>query len=244
MAQGKRLRRQQRRHAAARPGTRARSSRVVRDLAAQVPPDHGQPARCPQSDRFHPGAVVAVIRATCRGRCSGRAPGSRIRDRAVPANAACGRQQPPGGGTPAYALRFLAELHLAGGDIDAAGRDLDEAATLSARLLALEPDNAGWIKASAHIALDQAEILLARRDPGVGTRLAAANAQIKALLARDPRNFLWRRDLQAPALLLAARVPGNVVAAKQALDKAMQELERCMRAHHTIAACAAFSPRH
>ena len=130
-----------------------------------------------------------------------------------------------------YALRFLAELHLAGGDVDAAGRDLDEAATLSARLLALEPDNAGWIKASAHIALDQAEILLARRDPGVGTRLAAANAQIKALLARDPRNFLWRRDLQAPALLLAARVPGIVVAAKQALDKAMQELEDAACAH-------------
>jgi tetratricopeptide (TPR) repeat protein len=124
-----------------------------------------------------------------------------------------------------YALRFLAELHLAGGDIDRAGRDLDEAATLSRRLLALEPDNTGWIKASAHIALDRAEIQLARHDPGVGTQLAAANARIEALLVRDPRNFLWRRDLQAPALLLAARMPGGPGAAKQALDKALRELE-------------------
>jgi tetratricopeptide (TPR) repeat protein len=124
-----------------------------------------------------------------------------------------------------YALRFLAELHLADGDVAAAGHDLDEAALLSARLLALEPDNTGWIKAGAHIALDRVDILLARHDPAVGRQLAQARMQIAALLARDPKNFLWHRDLQAPALLLQAKLPGDASLQAHALAQALRELD-------------------
>jgi tetratricopeptide (TPR) repeat protein len=124
-----------------------------------------------------------------------------------------------------YALRFLAELHLANGDIDAANRDLDEAAQLSARLLALEPDNTGWIKAGAHIALDRADILLARHDPAAGKQLTQARMQIAALLTRDPTNFLWHRDLQAPALLLQAKLRGDSSLQARALAQALRELD-------------------
>jgi tetratricopeptide (TPR) repeat protein len=124
-----------------------------------------------------------------------------------------------------YALRFLAELHLAGGDIVAANRDLDEAARLSARLLALEPDNTGWIKAGAHIALDRADILLALHDPAAAKQLAQARMQIAALLARDPTNFLWHRDLQAPALLLQAKLPGDASLQARSLAQALRELD-------------------
>jgi hypothetical protein len=92
-------------------------------------------------------------------------------------------------------------------------------------LLALEPDNTGWIKAGAHIALDRADILLARPDPAAGKQLAQARMQIAALLARDPKNFLWHRDLQAPALLLQAKLPGDPSLQARALAQALRELD-------------------
>ncbi|HVR80951.1 MAG TPA: toll/interleukin-1 receptor domain-containing protein [Luteimonas sp.] len=124
-----------------------------------------------------------------------------------------------------FALRFLAELHLGVGDIGAADRDLDEAATLSARLLAIEPDNAGWIKAAAHVSLDRVETALGRHDPAASREFARARAQIAALLARDPKNFIWRRDLQAPALLLAGRLAGSSADADTAQVAALRELD-------------------
>ena len=124
-----------------------------------------------------------------------------------------------------FALRFLAELHLDVGDIDAADRDLDEAALLSGRLLAIEPDNAGWIKAAAHVSLDRAETALDRHDPAASHEFARARKQIAALLARDPKNFIWRRDLQAPALLLAGRLASNNADADTAHVAALRELD-------------------
>jgi hypothetical protein len=92
-------------------------------------------------------------------------------------------------------------------------------------LLALEPDNTGWIKAGAHIALDRADILLARHDPAAGKQLTQARMQIAALLTRDPTNFLWHRDLQAPALLLQAKLRGDSSLQARALAQALRELD-------------------
>ena len=124
-----------------------------------------------------------------------------------------------------YAQRFLAELHLATGELGAAGADLDAAAAIAARLLGIDAGNTGWLKAAAHIALTRAELLLAHGDSRAAAQAARARAQVSALLARDPENFLWRRDLQAPTLLLAARVAGDTRAADRAHVAALRELD-------------------
>lgn len=125
-----------------------------------------------------------------------------------------------------FALRFLAELHLGVGDIDAADRDLAEAATLSARLLSIEPDNTGWIKAAAHVSLDRVETALGRRDALAASReFERARRHIAVLLARDPDNFIWRRDLQAPALLMAGRLAASSASADAARVAALRELD-------------------
>jgi len=124
-----------------------------------------------------------------------------------------------------YALRFLAEQHLVEGDLDATTSALDEADALAARLLALEPDNTGWIKSSAHLALVRTQVLRARGDAGATAQLALARGRIDGLLARDPDNFLWRRDLLAPAQLLAAAMAKDRVQAADLLAIALHELE-------------------
>ena len=96
-----------------------------------------------------------------------------------------------------YAQRLLAGLDLARGDIAASARDVARANDLAQRQLQLEPGNTDWQQAAAKSRLIQADILLWQEQPSAAFAvLGAAKPLVAGLLARDPKLWGWRVDLQ------------------------------------------------
>jgi len=96
-----------------------------------------------------------------------------------------------------YAHRFFAEIDLARGEVEAAAEEVAKANRLAQRQLQLEPGNADWQQAAAKSLLMQADILLWQQKPQAALAvLRTAKPLVAGLLARDPKLWAWRVELQ------------------------------------------------
>jgi len=96
-----------------------------------------------------------------------------------------------------YAHRMFAEIDLARGEVQAAAGQVAHANRLAQRQLQLEPDNADWQQGAAKSRLVQADILLWQAQPRSAlAALDAAKPLVTGLLARDPKLWAWRVELQ------------------------------------------------
>lgn len=96
-----------------------------------------------------------------------------------------------------YAKRFLASLALARGQPAAAAAAIEEANRMADVQLRLEPSNTDWQQSAAKSRLMRSDILLWQRQPREAlAALEQARPLVARLLARDPKVWAWRVELQ------------------------------------------------
>lgn len=95
------------------------------------------------------------------------------------------------------ARRFLAELHLDRGQIEAAVAEAGASSRMAETQLRLEPANTDWMQAAAKARLMQAELSGIRGQwrPGLAS-VERARSLLAELLQRDPGVWSWRVELQ------------------------------------------------
>ena len=132
-----------------------------------------------------------------------------------------------------YARRFLAELEIARGRLDAAGLEAAEASRLADAQRKVEPANADWI-----LAAGKSRVLLARlhawaQGPQAGLAdLASARPLLADLLARDPEAWAWRVELQETQAQVESdllRAAGRRAEALQVADASLARLQTVVR---------------
>lgn len=96
-----------------------------------------------------------------------------------------------------FAQRFLADIEISRGELQAAAASISEANRMADTQLRLEPDNVDWQKAAAKSRLLQAELLRLQGHPEQGlAELQRVRPLVAALLARDSSVWEWRVELQ------------------------------------------------
>jgi len=131
-----------------------------------------------------------------------------------------------------YAHRFFAEIELARGEVEAAAQQVAQANRLAQRQLQLEPGNVDWQQAAAKSRLMQADILLWQDKPQAGlTVLRSARPLVAGLLARDPKLWAWRVELQETQAQVESdvlRALGRPQEALRIAEASVQRLEGLM----------------
>lgn len=96
-----------------------------------------------------------------------------------------------------FAQRFLADIEISRGELQAAADSITEANRMADTQLRLEPDNVDWQKATTKSRLLQAELLRLQGHPEQGlAELRRVRPLVAALLARDSSVWEWRVELQ------------------------------------------------
>lgn len=129
-----------------------------------------------------------------------------------------------------YARRFLAGLLLARGELRAAASEIDQANRMADAQLQLEPDNTEWRQAAAKSRQIRANVLHWQDKPQQALlELKRARPLVNGLLARDPKVWAWRVELQEAQAQVESDVLRQLGQRKLALRIAEASVERLQR---------------